>query len=282
MHNLDQMTIDDYFREYSHFHVKKATELLRPLHTPGQDPLPDFSEATRQPFEPQAHVIAAAVKMLDQTRRGMLVAEPGSGETLMGMLTIHQHAQRSVRKGGLNGKYRAIVLCPDHLCKKWKLELEETIPGVKVMLFDIAGKGCKYLISDMTRLHDRIKGPGGRWKKPQGAEYTSIGRDQANFLPARSGLGKKRPGFGSVAGRLGGRRTVVQVGDGADGTLLTEGKYEPGQRGKPLDNGSSRSSDACFFGPRPTTRTIGPRFEKTAGIRLISGNWIGLFVDHLR
>ena len=73
MNNLDQMTIDDYFREYSHFHVKKATELLQPLHTPGQDPLPDFSDATRQPFEPQAHVIAAAVKMLDETRRGMIV-----------------------------------------------------------------------------------------------------------------------------------------------------------------------------------------------------------------
>ncbi len=44
MNNLDQMTIDDYFREFSHFHVKKATELLEPLHVPGQDPLPDFSD----------------------------------------------------------------------------------------------------------------------------------------------------------------------------------------------------------------------------------------------
>jgi superfamily II DNA or RNA helicase len=124
MNNLDPMTIDDYFREYSHFHVKKATELLQPLHRPGLAPLPDFSDATRQPFEPQAHVIAAAVKMLGETRRGMLVAEPGSGKTLMGMLTIHQHAQRSIRKGGRNCNYRAIVLCPDHLCKKWKAELE--------------------------------------------------------------------------------------------------------------------------------------------------------------
>ena len=30
MNNLDQMTIDDCFREYSHFRVKKATELLQP------------------------------------------------------------------------------------------------------------------------------------------------------------------------------------------------------------------------------------------------------------
>ena len=204
MNNLDQMTIDDYFREYSHFHVKKATELLQPLHTPGQDPLPDFSDATRQPFEPQAHVIAAAVKMLDETRRGMLVAEPGSGKTLMGMLTIHQHAQRSVRKGGCNGNYRAIVLCPDHLCKKWKLELEETIPGVKVMLFDVNGKGCKYLISDMTRLHDRIKGPRGRWTKPQGAEWISWAATRRSTCRLVAALGTSGRGsapslVGSVA-----------------------------------------------------------------------------------
>ncbi len=36
MNDLAQIqTIDDYFREFSHFHVRKATELLRPLHTPG-------------------------------------------------------------------------------------------------------------------------------------------------------------------------------------------------------------------------------------------------------
>ena len=157
MNDLAQIqTIDDYFREFSHFHVKKATELLQPLHIPGKDPLPDFSEATRQPFEGQAHVIAAAIKMLDEAR-GMIIAEPGAGKTLMGMLTIHQHAQRSVRQGGSNGNYRAIVLCPDHLIKKWKAELEETVPGVKVTIFDAAGKGCKHLISDMSPLYHRIK-----------------------------------------------------------------------------------------------------------------------------
>ncbi len=240
MNDLNQIhTIDDYFREFSHFHVKKATELLEPLHTPGRDSLPDFSDATRQPFEGQAHVIAAAIKMLDENR-GMIVAEPGSGKTLMGMMTIHKHAQRSVRKGGRNGNYRAIVLCPDHLIKKWQAELEETILGVKVTIFDAAGKGCKHLISEMTRLHDRMKGRSGRWKKPQGAEWYILGRDQTKFLPARSGLGKKRPGFSSVAGRLGGSRTVVKVGEAPDGTPITEVKHEPGQRGKPLEHGSSR------------------------------------------
>ena len=41
-----------------------------------------------------------------------------------------------------------------------------------------------------------MRGPKGRWRKPQGAEWYILGRDQAKFMPARSGLGNKRLGFG--------------------------------------------------------------------------------------
>ncbi len=74
---------------------------------------------------------------------------------------LHQHAQRSARRGGCNGNYRAIVLCPDHLIPKWKDELEETVPGVKVPMFDIACKACKHLLSDMNRLYAAVRGPNG-------------------------------------------------------------------------------------------------------------------------
>jgi hypothetical protein len=240
MTNLDQiLTIDDYFREFSHFHVRKATELLRPLHTPGRDLLPDFSDVTRKPFEPQAHVVAAAIKMLDQTR-GMIIGECGVGKTAMGMLTIHKHAQRSVRKGGCNCNYRAIVLCPDNLIKKWKDEIEQTIPGAKVVLFDADGKGCKHLITDMNRLYEAVRGPKGRWRKPQGAEWYILGRDQAKYPPARSGLGNKRKGFGSVGGSLGHSQTVVKLGEAQDGTPLTTVKHEADHSKAALVNGSSR------------------------------------------
>jgi WD40 repeat protein len=130
MSTLDQIQpIDDYFAAFGRHHVQKASQLLQPLHVPGQDVLPDFSDMLRQPFEPQAHVIAAGTKMLDEAQRGIIAAECGTGKTMMGMLTIHKHAQRSVRKGGCNGRYRAIVLCPDHLIKKWRDELEDTIPS---------------------------------------------------------------------------------------------------------------------------------------------------------
>jgi hypothetical protein len=182
MNDLDQIhTIDDYFAAFGRHHVQKATQLLQPLHVPGRDPLPEFSDVIRQPFDPQAHVIAAAIKMLDETGRGIIAAQMGTGKTVMGMLTIHKHAQRSVRKGGCNGNYRAIVLCPDHLIKKRADELEGTIPGVKVTLFDAAGKGCNHLIRDMNRLYAEMRGCKGRWRKPKGAEWFILGRDQAKY-----------------------------------------------------------------------------------------------------
>jgi hypothetical protein len=53
MIDLDQIqTIDDYSAAFAKHHVQKATQLLRPLHVPGQDPVPDFSEMSRTPFEP--------------------------------------------------------------------------------------------------------------------------------------------------------------------------------------------------------------------------------------
>ena len=162
-------------------------------------------------------MIAASIKMLDETKRGIIVGEMGTGKTLMGMLTIHQHAQRSVRKGGCNRNYRAIVLCPDHLIKKWQDELEETIPGVKVTLFDAAGRGCKHLIADMNRLYDQVRGRKGRWRKPNGAEWYVLGRDQAKLLPAPSALGNKRVGFGRRVLEAGSSRKYFVEINGDDG-----------------------------------------------------------------
>ena len=60
------------------------------------------------------------------------VVHHNCGKTLSAAVAIHEHALRSRRKGGSNGKYRAIVICPDHLISKWKNEIEDTIPGAVV------------------------------------------------------------------------------------------------------------------------------------------------------
>ena len=57
----------------------------------------------------------------------------------MGIAAVDTHARRSRRKGGSNGKYRAIVLCPDHLVGKWCREIRETIPDAAVTRFGPQG-----------------------------------------------------------------------------------------------------------------------------------------------
>jgi SNF2 family DNA or RNA helicase len=78
----------------------------------------------RQPFEAQSHVVAAGVKALQRQKSILLIAEMGTGKTLMGMATIHTHAA---------GKpYRALVFCPGQLVLKWEREIRETVKDASV------------------------------------------------------------------------------------------------------------------------------------------------------
>src|SRR4051812_15147538 len=114
----DVGSMDEYLQNYGKILGRKAINALTPLHVPGRDELPDFDDMLREPFPCQAHVVAAAVKMMDNVGSGFIVGEMGTGKTLLGMTSVHKHAARSRNQGGKGGKYRAIVLCPDHLIEK--------------------------------------------------------------------------------------------------------------------------------------------------------------------
>jgi hypothetical protein len=324
---LDEInSMDAYLQNYGKILGRQAIATLAPLHVPGRDPLPEFDDLGREPFEPQKHVVAAAVQMMDESGSGFICGEMGciagesevydpvaghyrrvdeitepfhviayhdgkavvgkadvpfikgtrdlyrvtlaitgesfvctdhhrlqtrdhgfqtlrwildnpdarlvavatargctasgvdriakaeflrndvfydftvaefhnyvmagvvhhnTGKTLIGMTSIHQHAKRSGRKGGSNGRYRAIVLCPDHLISKWEREIKETIPEATIYRFD-DWRGVARLLG---------RGRKGRWPKPQGAEYYIIGRNQAKWYPDWLGTSDPYRGF---------------------------------------------------------------------------------------
>ena len=212
----DISSMDDYLRSYGKILGKKAIESLIPLHVPGKDDLPPFDDMVRKPFVPQQHVIASAVQMLDNVGSGFIVGEMGTGKTLIGMTTVHKHASRSVRKGGKGGRYRALVLCPDHLISKWCREIQDTIPDAIVGRFgpqtseeDEAEKkktkgkakhkgGSRAVIRDVLALMDKRQG--NRWGKPEGAEWYVLGRNQAKWLSDWIGLADDRKGYDGVEG----------------------------------------------------------------------------------
>jgi hypothetical protein len=232
IHQITSM--DGYLRSYGAILGRKAIHALTPLHVPDRDPLPSFEHYLREPFPAQQHVCAAAVKMMDSGGSGFIIGEMGTGKSLIGAVAVDMHARRSRRQGGCGGKYRAIVLCPDHLISKWCRELQGTIPGAIVTRFGpqgdeqlvgkrgCTGKGEKTLhdesnsrksLRDMLALLSRgfeVTKSGirsKRWRKPVGPEWYVLGRNQAKWLSDWIGLADEQKGFANVAGWLGGRST---------------------------------------------------------------------------
>src|SRR5262249_9457527 len=116
-------TLYDFLDRYGRILCEQARNRLEPLHVPGRD-FPAVAPLLRNPFDAQAHVTASMVKALQRQKAIMVVAERGSGKTMISLAALHTHANRQ--------PYRALVMCPGQLTKKWEREIIETIPGAKV------------------------------------------------------------------------------------------------------------------------------------------------------
>ena len=153
------------------------------------------------------------------------IVHHNTGKTLIGIAAVHKHAHRSRRQGGYGGKYRAIVLCPDHLVGKWCREIKETIRPVTVVRFGPqgeelvvgkkgrsgqAGAGPRQREQHqevprdvLALLQGRVKPGGNRWEKPQGAEWYVLGRNQAKWLSDWAGIAEPQKSF-NIGGAVGG------------------------------------------------------------------------------
>jgi hypothetical protein len=152
----DVTTLDQYMERYGALLGQQAERSLRPLHVPGRDEVVKL-ELLRQPFDAQQHVITATVKQLKRDKVAWVIAEMGSGKSIIAIGATHALAA---------GKpYRAIAMVPGQLTAKWRREIEETLPRVKVVN-----------IRDWTDLTTL-----DRTAKPSGAEWYIIGRDRAKL-----------------------------------------------------------------------------------------------------
>ena len=256
----DIQGLDDYLKSYGSILGKKAINALAPLHVPGRDELPDFDDMLRDPFEPQRHVIAAAVRMLDNVGSGFIVGEMGTGKTLLGMTAVLKHGQRSRNQGGYGGKFRCVVLCPDHLISKWAREIEETVPGAIVGRFgpppraaepQAKGRGRRkkdevdeVAGSRLTLRHtlDLLgKSAGnGRWRKPEGPEFYVLGRNQAKWLSDWIGLSDEKRTFGT----LDSKKSVAAK------TVLVEKTPRLDEQGRPIRDQRGEPMMKTDFGRR--------------------------------
>jgi hypothetical protein len=121
-------TIYDYMRSYSGLLGKRILQQFPALHQ-ARDPLsPRIEGLLRKPFPAQAIAIMGLAKRWREARTGMVVAECGTGKTLISLGAIHVHS--------VGSPFTALGMVPPHLVEKWAREAFLTLPGVRVFIID--------------------------------------------------------------------------------------------------------------------------------------------------
>ena len=121
-------TIYDYMRANAGLLGTRILEQFPALQQIDDPVSPRIEGLLRRPFPAQNIAIMGLAKRWRQARTGMVVAECGTGKTLISLGAIHVHSE---------GKpFTALAMVPPHLVEKWAREAFLTLPGVRVFLID--------------------------------------------------------------------------------------------------------------------------------------------------
>lgn len=121
-------SIYSYMREFS-VHLGARILAEYPALQTFDDPVsPRLDSLLRRPFAAQNIAIMSVAKRWQQFRTALIVAECGTGKTLISLSAIH------VRSRGK--PYTALAMVPPHLVEKWAREALLTVPGIRVFLID--------------------------------------------------------------------------------------------------------------------------------------------------
>jgi hypothetical protein len=94
-----------------------------------EDPIsPRVRQLLRRPFPAQAIALMGVAKRWQQQHTAGIVAECGTGKTLMSLGAIHVHSD--------GHPYAALAMVPPHLVEKWSREAILTVPGIRVFMVD--------------------------------------------------------------------------------------------------------------------------------------------------
>ena len=153
------MNLGEFIDKFKDAIARRVVESYPPLYCPSENGgiLPPL---LRKPLGAQADAIRGAALSLKAHRGTTVVGEMGTGKTFIGAAAAH-----------MAGFKRILVLCPPHLTRKWKREVEETVPFAgaaivtsitdleKLRLF--AGSGPLFVV--MSRERAKLS---YRWKPP--------------------------------------------------------------------------------------------------------------------
>src|SRR5712692_10264481 len=121
-------TIYDYMRAHAALLGERILQEYPALHQFDNPASPRITGLLRRPFPAQTIAIMGVAKRWQQARTAMVVAECGTGKTLISLGAIHVHSQGSL--------FTALTMVPPHLVEKWAREAFWTLPGIRVFLID--------------------------------------------------------------------------------------------------------------------------------------------------
>jgi hypothetical protein len=121
-------SIFTYMRAHSNELGERILSTYPALHQVDDPPSPRLSALLRQPFPAQTLAIMGIVKKWNQARTAKVIAECGTGKTLISLGAMYVH-----RDGR---PFTALAMVPPHIVEKWGREALNTIPGIRVFFVD--------------------------------------------------------------------------------------------------------------------------------------------------
>ena len=121
-------SIGDYLRTYSSQLGSRILESFPPLHAVDDPPSPMVSKLLRKPYPAQTLAIMGLVRRWQLAKAGAVIAECGTGKTLISLGAVYTHAE--------SRPFTAITMVPPQLVEKWCRETFLSLPRVRVFIID--------------------------------------------------------------------------------------------------------------------------------------------------
>ena len=120
--------INEYLRAWAPELGARILQTYPPLHGFDDAASPLTSQLLRKPFPAQTLAMMGVVKRWNEARGAAVIAECGTGKTLISLGAVHAHS---------DGKpFTALAMVPPQLVEKWAREAFLTLPRVRVFFID--------------------------------------------------------------------------------------------------------------------------------------------------
>ena len=116
------MNLSGFIDTFKESIARRVVESYPPLYRPSENPV-RLPRLLRKPMGGQEDAIKGTALSLQAHRGTTVVGEMGTGKTFIAAAAAHAAGFR-----------RVLILCPPHLTRKWKREVEDTVPQARAAI----------------------------------------------------------------------------------------------------------------------------------------------------